>query len=39
MEVYEMTKKIRNMVVVIATGWDENNNCPWELRGSTFELI
>lgn len=31
-----MTKKIRNMVVVIATGWDENNNCPWELRGSTF---
>ena len=32
-----MTKKIRNKVVVLATGWDENNNCPWELRGSVFK--
>jgi hypothetical protein len=32
-----MTKKVKNMTVVLATGWDENNNCPWELKGSVFK--
>lgn len=32
-----MAKKIRNMTAVILTGWDENNNQAWELKGSMFK--
>ncbi len=32
-----MTKKIRNMTAILATGWDENNDCIWELRGGMFK--
>ena len=34
-----MTKKVKNMTATLAIGWDENNECIWEAKGSQFKKM